>query len=131
MKVVLDELVFYRITTCALKRDTAGDHHRVIDPAEAEGSENNRAHERSHRKVRTRAMVGESSSKRPFHNKNVYQGDPEEKSSHMNVPPCWAVLDCGAAKSLAGAELAAMLAKMIARSRLWKRDTMFVESETR
>ena len=76
-------------------------------------------------------MVGESSSKRPFHNKKVYQGDPEEKSSHMNVPPGSAVLDCGAAKSLAGAEPAAMLAKMIARSGLWKRDTMFVESETR
>ena len=29
----------------------------------------------------------------------------------MNVPPGWAVLDCGAARSLAGAESVAMLAQ--------------------
>ena len=44
----------------ALKRDSAGDHHRVIDPAEAEGSENKRAQERGHRKARAKAKDGES-----------------------------------------------------------------------
>ena len=41
----------------------------------------------------------------------VYRGDPEERTSHMNVPPRSAVLDCGAAKSLSGAGPAAMLAQ--------------------
>ena len=31
----------------------------------------------------------------PIH--EVYCGDAEERTSHMNVPPGWAVLDCGAA----------------------------------
>ena len=35
-------------------RDTAGNHPRVIDPAEAEGSENNRAQDRGHRKTRAK-----------------------------------------------------------------------------
>ena len=51
----------------ALTRDTAGDDHPVIDPAKAEGSENNRAQERGHRKAK--AKVGESSLKRPFKHK--------------------------------------------------------------
>ena len=52
----------------ALKRDTARDHHRVIDPAEAEVSENNHAQERGHRKAKARAKakVGESTLKRLF-----------------------------------------------------------------
>ena len=33
----------------------------------------------------------------------------KKETSHMNVPLGWAVLNCGAAKSLAGAEPAAML----------------------
>ena len=41
----------------------------------------------------------------------VCRGDPKERTSHMNVCLLWAVLDCGAAKSLAGAESAAMLAQ--------------------
>ena len=45
----------------------------------------------------------------PIH--EVYCGDPEERTSHINVPPGWAVLDCGAAWSLAGAAPAAMLAQ--------------------
>ena len=61
-------------TMSAFKRDTAGDHHRVFDPAEAEGSENNRVQERGHRKAR--AEVGESSLKRPFEIQEVYRGDP-------------------------------------------------------
>ena len=40
---------------------------------------------------------------------DVYRGDPEKRKSHMNVPPDGAVLDCGAANILAGAEPAAML----------------------
>ena len=46
---------------CPLKRDTAGDRHRVIDPAEVEGSENNRAQETADRKARAKAEVGVSS----------------------------------------------------------------------
>ena len=41
----------------------------------------------------------------------VYRGDPEERNSHMNVPPGWAALDCTAATSFDGAEPAAMLAQ--------------------
>ena len=46
---------------------TAGDHHRVIDPARAEGSENNRAQGRGHRTAKegAKAKVGESILKRP------------------------------------------------------------------
>ena len=71
----------------------------------------------------------------------VYRGDPEERKSHMILPPGWAVLDCGVAKSLAGAESAAMSAQAlrntfakqetIARSRLWNRIAIFVESENK
>ena len=50
--------------------DTARHHHQVIDQAEAEGSEINRAQERGHRKekagAKAKAKVGESSLKRPF-----------------------------------------------------------------
>ena len=41
----------------------------------------------------------------------VYRGEPEETTSHMKVFLVWALLDCGAAKSLAGAETAAKLAQ--------------------
>ena len=61
----------------------------MIDPAGVEGSENNRA--------------------QAYRGQEVYRGDTEERKSHMNVPLGWAVLDCAAAKSLVGAELAAML----------------------
>ena len=79
-----------------LIRDTAGDHRRVIDPAEPEGSENNRAQERGHRHVKARARakakVGESSLKRPFQFKKYTV--VIQKKAHFS----WA-LDCGAAKS--------------------------------
>ena len=39
------------------KRDTGGDHHRVIDPAEGERPENNRAQEKGHRKAKARAKA--------------------------------------------------------------------------
>ena len=51
-----------------------------------------RAQERGHRKARAKAGVGEPSLKRPFQFKKTAE-----------------VLDCGAAKRLAGAEPAAML----------------------
>ena len=35
----------------------------------------------------------------------VYRGNPEERTSHMNVPPRWAVLDCGAACGNVGSGL--------------------------
>ena len=38
---------------------------------------------------------------------DVHRGDPEGRKSHMKVAPSWAVQDCSAAKSLAGAEPAA------------------------
>ena len=41
----------------------------------------------------------------------MYRRDPQERKSHMHVLLGWAVLDCGAAKSLGGAETAAMLAQ--------------------
>ena len=64
------------------KRDTAGDHHRVIDPAEAEGSENNRAQERGHRKAKVRPMakVGRVKVGKAFPIHEVYRGDPEERN---------------------------------------------------
>ena len=91
----------------AVKRDTAGDHHRVIDQAETESSENTRAQERCHREAKGRKVKFEEA----FPIQEVYRGDPKEGTSHMNVSLLWAVLDCGAAKSLAGAESAAMLAQ--------------------
>ena len=82
-------------------------------PAEAEGSENKRAQDRGHRKAKARAkaMAEELSLKRRFPIQEVYRGDPKERTSHMNVSLLWAVLGCGAAKSLARAESAAMLAQ--------------------
>ena len=50
---IFQELVTRKIR--ALHRDTARDHLRVIDPVEAEGSENNWAQERGHRKAMARA----------------------------------------------------------------------------
>ena len=48
----------------------------------------------------------------------------------MNALPALAVLDCSAAKSLAGTVRNAVAKQeMIARSRLWKRNIMIVESE--
>ena len=41
----------------------------------------------------------------------VYCGDPEERKSHMNFLAGWAVLDCGAAKSLVEAERAPVMAQ--------------------
>ena len=60
---------------------------------EAEGSENNRAQERGHRKAKAKEKVGESSLMRPFHFKKC------------------TVVACGAAKSLGGAEPAATFAE--------------------
>ena len=71
--------------TSALNWDTDGDRDREINPAEADGSENNRAEERGQLKVKpkAKAMVGESTLKRP---QDLYCGDPEERTSHINVP---------------------------------------------
>ena len=75
-----------------LKRETSRDHDRVIDPAEAEGSENNPAQERGHQKGQgkgkgkgRRVMFEES-----FPIQEVYRGDSEERESHMNVRSGWA-----------------------------------------
>ena len=73
-----------------------------------------------------------SSRKRPPKGKGkkrrVCHGDPEEKKSRMNVPPGWTVLECGAGKSLAGAEPVAMLAQAC---EVEKRNIIFVESENK
>ena len=82
----------------------------MLDPAEAEDSENNRAQERGHRKAKAR---GKDKDRRvkfeevfPIH--EVHRADPEERTFHMDAPLGWAVLDCGAAKSFAGGDPAAM-----------------------
>ena len=82
-----------------------------------------------------RKKVGESSLKRPFRFKKCTVVI-RRNQIHVHAPLGWAVLDCGAGKSLAGAGLAAMLAQLrekrrrkpetIARLRLWMRNTIFV-----
>ena len=63
--------------TSVLERDTAGDHHPVIDPAEAQGTENNRAQERGNRKDQSK---GKSCGRRvkfedAFPIQEVHRGD--------------------------------------------------------
>ena len=55
----------------------------------------------------------------------VYNDGSETQTSHMKVPPGYAVLDCGAAKSLCGAKLVAQMAQTCAREgkRVDERDT--------
>ena len=123
-----------------LERDTAGGHHRLIDPADAECSEKIRAQERCHRKAKARAKdtVGESNLRRSFPIRDVCRGDPDDGKYHINVPLGWTVLDGGAAKSLAGAESAAMLAEACEKRGRKAGDdrkaeavnTVFVESES-
>ena len=45
----------------------------------------------------------------------VYNDGSKNQTSHMKVPPGYAVLDCGAAKSLCGAKLVAQMAQTCAR----------------
>ena len=45
----------------------------------------------------------------------VYNDGSKTQTSHMKVPPGYAVLDCGAAKSLCGAKPAALMAQTCAR----------------
>ena len=45
----------------------------------------------------------------------VYNDDSKTQTSHMKVPPGFAVLDCGAAKSLCGAKPVAQMAQTCAR----------------
>ena len=45
----------------------------------------------------------------------VYNDGSRNQTSHMNVPLGYAVLDCGAAKSLCGAKLVAQMAQTCAR----------------
>ena len=45
----------------------------------------------------------------------VYNDDSKIQTSHMKVLPGYAVLDCGAAKSLCGAKLVALMAQTCAR----------------
>ena len=112
------------VTTCnrcgALgHREDEGPHsgHRQrsspSDPAEAEDSENNRPQERCDRKAKARAKGKGWRVKfeETDPTQEVYRCDREERKCHMNVPPGWAVLDCCTPKSLAEAELAAMLVK--------------------
>ena len=44
-----------------------------------------------------------------------YNDGSKTQTSHMKVPPGYAVLDCGAAKSLCGAKLVALMAQTCAR----------------
>ena len=45
----------------------------------------------------------------------VYNDGSKTQTSHMKVPLGYAVLDCGAAKSLCGAKLVALMAQTCAR----------------
>ena len=45
----------------------------------------------------------------------VYNDGSKTQTSHMKVPPGYAVLDCGAAKSLCGAKPVALMAPTCAR----------------
>ena len=45
----------------------------------------------------------------------VYNDGSKNQTSHLKVPPGYAVLDCGAAKSLCGAKLVAQMAQTCAR----------------
>ena len=45
----------------------------------------------------------------------VYNDGSKTQTSHMKVPPGYAVLDCGAAKSLCGAKPVALMAQTCAR----------------
>ena len=45
----------------------------------------------------------------------VYNDGSKTHTSHMKVPPGYAVLDCGAAKSLGGAKPVAQMAQTCAR----------------
>ena len=47
----------------------------------------------------------------------VYNDGSKAQTSHMKVPPGFAVLDCGAAKSLCGAKAGALMAQTRARGK--------------
>ena len=87
----------------ALRRNTAGSHHRVIDAAEAEGSDNNRAYRK--RSQKGKGTGNEKGRRVKFEeacpSQVVHSGDPDERKSHINVCASWEVLDCGVAKSRA------------------------------
>ena len=120
----------------ALKRSTAQDRHRVIDPAEAEGSENNRDQERGDRKAkaRTRAKVGEACLKRPLQFK---KSPTATKKEHLTctfflVGQCWnaargrVLLESSPRQFwLKLVRKAVAKQEMIARSSLWRRCTFF------
>ena len=77
----------------ALKQDTAGYHHRVIDPAAAEGSENTRGRERGHRKAKGKGNVRRLKFEEAFPTQGVYRGDPEERTGsaglRLGKESCW------------------------------------------
>ena len=60
----------------------------------------------------------------------VYNDGSKNQTSRMKVPPGYAVLDCGAAKSLCGAKLVAQMAQTCAREGIRvgdKRDTEAID----
>ena len=58
-------------------------------------------------------VKGRGSSNYPF--VEVYNDGSKTHTSHMKVPPGYAVLDCGSANSLCGAKLVAQMAQTCAR----------------
>ena len=58
----------------------------------------------------------------------VYNDGSKNQSSHMKVPPGYAVLDCGAAKRLCGAKLVAQMAQTCAREGKLVRDKRDTEA---
>ena len=91
---------------------------------------NSRVQERFHLTARAKAKVGETSLKRPFQFKKSIRGEPEERESHHELSS-WV----GSAEMRRRVLLVPLVRnvlaeqQMIARSRLWKRNTMFAESE--
>ena len=66
------------------------------------------------RKKRSPSAKSKGKSRR-FRIVEVYNDGSKNQTSHMKVPPGYAVLDCGAAKSLCGAKLVAQMAQTCAR----------------
>ena len=89
--------------------------------------------------ARKRPPKGKWERERFFPIQEVHRGDPEERKSHMNVPPGRAVVDCGPAKVFLEQNLQLCRLRLarnedpkqdvIRRLRLWKRSTIFVNSE--
>ena len=103
----------------------------MIDPAEAEDSENNRAQEGGHRnaKARAKAKVGESSLKSSFQFKKstVVTQKKEHLTGTFLLLLERSLRQC--LLRLVRNEVAKQ--EMLSKLRLWKRNAIFVDSENK